>query len=105
MQVDAEEMRLGANRSYDAADHAHAGADAFARVAVSSGIFGAFPAAESVGTAVTQSHAHHITRMRGHATALGTLGDKAHRAASNFIEMEIGNAEALREVLWPTTQA
>ncbi|WP_264004787.1 DUF2563 family protein [Mycolicibacterium sphagni] len=105
MQVDVGEMRSGANRSYNAADRANDGANTLGRAAVNSGIFGDFAAAELFHSALSQTHAHHVNRMHGHCSLLGALGDKAHHAASGFSEMEERNTEAVREVLWPSTQA
>ena len=105
MRVDVDEMRSGANRSYNAADHANNGAGTLARAAVNPGIFGAFAAAEAFHSALSQTHTRHVNRMQDHCTSLGALGDKAHCAASEFSEMEASNTEAVREVLWPNTQA
>ncbi|KAA0110774.1 DUF2563 family protein [Mycolicibacterium sp. P1-5] len=105
MQVDVDEMRNGANRSYNAADRAHEGASALSRAAVTSGIFGDFEAAEAFHSALSRTHTHHVARMQDHCTGLGALGDKAHQAASGFGDMEERNTEAVREVLWPNTQA
>ncbi|BBY59104.1 DUF2563 family protein [Mycolicibacterium sarraceniae] len=105
MQVDVDKMRSGANRSYNAAYRVREGANALSRAAVASGIFGDFEAAEAFHTALIQTHTRHVTRMQDHSDGLGTLGDNAHRAASEFSEMEQRNTEALREVLWPSTQA
>ncbi|MCV7345201.1 DUF2563 family protein [Mycolicibacterium rhodesiae] len=105
MQVDLGEMRSGANRSYNAADRAQEGASALSRTAVAPGIFGAFETAEAFHSSLSQKHTHHVTRMADHSVGLGALGDKAHRAASGFSDMEELNTEAVREVLWPSTQA
>ncbi|WP_445168211.1 DUF2563 family protein [Mycolicibacterium sp. Dal123E01] len=105
MRVDVGEMRSGANRSYNAADRAREGAGALSRTAVTSGIFGDFDVAEAFHTALNTAHTRHVTRMVDHSDGLGGLGDKAHRAASEFSEMDERNTEALREVLWPSTQA
>ncbi|APE16893.1 DUF2563 family protein [Mycolicibacterium pallens] len=99
MQVDVDEMRSGANRSYNAASFAMEGADALSRVNPASGIFGAFPAAESFHGALSEAHSDHVKRLRHHENRLGVLGDKGHKTASVFVEMEERNAEALRSVL------
>jgi len=104
VQVDVEEMRSGANRSYNAAWLALEGADQLARARVGSSIFGDFTAAESFHTAVSQAHSNHVQQLRDHESRLGVLGDKAHKTASVFIEMEERNTQALRAVLWPDTQ-
>ncbi len=99
MQVDVGEMRSGANRSYTAASLAMEGADQLGRANPVSGIFGAFPAAESFHSALSEAHSNHIQRLRSHENHLGVLGDKGHKTASVFIDMEERNAEALRSVL------
>ncbi len=76
MQVDVDEMRSGANRSYNAASFAMEGADALSRVNPASGIFGAFPAAESFHGALSEAHSDHVKRLRHHENRLGVLGDK-----------------------------
>ena len=99
MQVDVDEMRSGANRSYNAASFAMEGADQLSRANPASGMFGDFPAAESFHTALTEAHSNHIERLRAHENHLGVLGDKGHKTASVFVDMEERNAEALRSVL------
>ena len=99
MEVDVGAMRSGANRSYTAARLAAEGADLLSRASVRPGIFGDFAAAESFHGALRQSHSNHIERLRDHEGRLGVLGDKAHTTASEFIEMEERNAQALRSVL------
>ena len=105
MQVDVDEMRSGANRSYSAAWLAAEGADQLSRASVTAGIFGDFAAAASFRAALSHAHGNHIGRLPDHESGLGVLGDKAHRTASVFVEMEERNAQALRAVLWPDTQA
>lgn len=105
MQVDIDEMRSGANQSYNAAWLAMEGADQLSRASVSAGIFGSFAAAESFHGAANQAHSNHVVRLCDHEARLGVLGDKAHKTASMFVEMEDRNAQALRAVLWPNTRA
>ena len=99
MQVDVEEMRSGANRSYNAASFAMEGADQLSRANVGASIFGDFPAAQSFHGALSEAHSNHVQRLRDHESHLGVLGDKGHKTASVFIDMEERNAEALRSVL------
>lgn len=105
MQVDVEVMRTGANRSYTAAGLADEGAQKLARRAVGSGIFGGFAAAGDFEGILSEAHSQHVERLRNHERRLGVLGDKAHVAASAFVDMERRNAEALRAVAWQLTQA
>ncbi|GAY14717.1 DUF2563 family protein [Mycobacterium sp. shizuoka-1] len=99
MRVDVDEMRAGAHRSYTAASFAMEGAEQLNRVTPASGIFGSFAAAESFHGALTEAHSNHVQRLRDHQNRLGVLGDKGHKTASAFVEMEERNAEALRSVL------
>jgi hypothetical protein len=99
VQVDVEEMRSGANRSYNAASFAMEGADQLSRASVGASIFGDFPAAQSFHGALSEAHSNHVQRLREHESHLGVLGDKGHKTASVFIDMEERNAEALRSVL------
>lgn len=92
-------MRSGANRSYRAAALAMQGADLLNRVSAASGIFGDFPAAESFHGALAEAHSNHIQRLRAHESLLGVLGDRGHKTASVFVDMEERNAEVLRSVL------
>jgi hypothetical protein len=99
VQVDVGEMRSGANCSYNAASFAMEGADQLSRANAAAGIFGDFPAAESFHGAISDAHSNHIQRLRQHENHLGVLGDKGHKTASVFVDMEERNTEALRSVL------
>jgi hypothetical protein len=105
VDVDLDEMRAGADRSYSASDFAADAVERLARGRFSSGIFGAFGAAESFHTTVGEAHSNHLRRMDAHQSNLGALGDKAHRTASAFRDMEDRNTAALRSVPWPITPA
>lgn len=105
MEIHVEVMRIGANRSYIAAGLADEGARVLARQTVGSGIFGGFAAAGDFEAILAGAHSQHVTRLRGHERGFGVLGDKAHVAASAFVDMEARNAEALRAVAWRITQA
>lgn len=105
MHVEVDEMRSGANRSYSATWLAIEGADQLSRASVTAGIFGDFATAESFHGVLSQAHSNHVGQLRDHENRLGVLGDKAHKTASVFVEMEERNAQALRAVLWPDTQA
>ena len=48
---------------------------------------------------MSEAHSNHIQRLRDHEGHLGVLGDKGHKTASVFLDMEERNAEALRSVL------
>ncbi|CAN5566689.1 hypothetical protein BH09ACT8_BH09ACT8_42940 [soil metagenome] len=98
MYVDPAGLRSGAGTSYTAADHAHQGAGALSRAAVDSGIFGDFAAARSFQQAAEAAHGRHVKVIKCHIDNLGTIGDKAHAAATSFVEMDDDNAERLGNV-------
>ena len=98
MHVDTENMRSGAQRSHQASDFAKDAADALSRVAVRTGIFGSFAAAQTFHTAVSDSHSNHLQSLRSRHTMLRSLGDRTQQTASIFDEMERRNASALRAV-------
>jgi len=95
MFVSPDGLRDGDNTSYQGADHADDGASTLARASVGSRIFGDFPAAAQFHQAVSDAHSHHTTRAAHHAERLGVLGDKAHRAAADFDDMESANKDRL----------
>lgn len=105
MNVDIDGLRAGADRSYRAADFAKDAADQLTGRTVNSGIFGSFEAAQAFHVATSTARSNHADALRGHERGLGVLGDKAHRTASAFSEMEDRNAAALRAVPWPATPA
>jgi hypothetical protein len=98
MYVDPHGLRSGANTSYTAADRAHEGASTLSRATAESGIFGDFAAARSFQQAVAAAHTRHVELIKNHSANLGTVGDKVHRAAATFTEMDDTNAERLGEV-------
>ena len=99
MQVDVEEMRSGANRSYSAAWLADEAAEHLSRMTLAANLFGAFPAARSFGAKLERTHRGQIDLLRRHQARLNTVGDNAHTAATAFEDMEDRNAEALHFVL------
>lgn len=104
MLVDVSEMRAGANHSYSASTMASEGVAALSRKTVAAGIFGGFDVADAFGAALHSALGQHLKQLRNHERRLGTFGDNAHVAASTFVEMDKRNSEALRAVLWSTTQ-
>ena len=99
MQLDVGAMRTGADRSYNAARLAMEGADQLSRASVSAGIFGGFVAAQSFCDALGEARSNHIERLLDHENRLGVLGDKAHKTASVFVDMQERNTQALRSLL------
>ncbi len=95
MFVSPDGLRNGANSTYQGADHADQGAATLSRASVGSSIFGDFPAAAQFHQAVSDAHSHHTTQASHHAERLSVLGDKAHRAAGDFDDMESTNQDRL----------
>ena len=98
MHVDTDQMRSGADRSYQAADFAKDAVDALSQAGVGSGIFGSFAAADLFTRTLTESHSNHLAHLRSHQSGLVDVGVTAHRTASVFDEMEQRNAAALRSL-------
>jgi hypothetical protein len=104
MRVDPDELRTGASQLYSAAELAEEGAGKLSQVMTGSGIFGSFAIADSFHAAISDAHGRHAARLGEHQRRLGTLGDKTHKAASEFVAMDERNSRVLREVLCPNTQ-
>lgn len=98
MFVDPHLLRRGGNDSHRAGGHAQEGTDHLARGPLSSGMFGAFEAAEAFHEAVVSAHTQHVTNLRAHHQALNAVGAKAHHAATNFTDMDDRNAAEMRAV-------
>lgn len=99
MHVDVEEMRCGAGLSYGAARLADEAVGVLSRATVAAGLFGAFPAAQNFGAMVGRAHRAQVDLLRNHESRLNSVGDKAHTAATAFVDMEQRNAQALHPVL------
>lgn len=104
MRFDPDELRSGANQLYDAAWLTQESADQLTHSTIGSEIFGSFAAAESFHNVMSAAHSDHVNRLLDRQKQLGTLGDKTHRTASVFVDMEERNTRALREVLCPNTR-
>lgn len=100
MRINTDELHAGANRLYDAAWLAQEGAGSLSQATASTGIFGSFAAADSFHAEVNTAHSSHIQRLVDHQRQLGTLGDKTHKTAAVFSDMEERNTQALQEVLY-----
>ncbi len=98
MHVNTDGLRGGANTSYNAADHAFEGANSLGRAGIGSSLFGEIPAAKSFHGAVSSAQDRHVEMINSHSERLGTVGDKAHRAAAEFTEMEAQNKARLDAV-------
>lgn len=105
MHVNTDGLRAGANTSYSAADHAYEGAGTLSRAGVNGSIFGDFAAATSFHRAVSGAHNRHTKLLSDNHEALGRIGDKAHRAASGFADMEDKNTDRLERLQWVNTPA
>ncbi|TGD88998.1 DUF2563 family protein [Mycolicibacterium sp. CH28] len=102
MQVDVEEMRSGANRSYNAAWLAMEGADQLSRTRVTAAIFGDFAAAEAFHGALggpRERRAPDQRQRRGsasHDSADGPAGPATcHRNRSDRHRRQPGRDTAL----------
>jgi hypothetical protein len=102
--VDVDEMRVGANASYNASALAGGGKHNLSRANVSAGMFGTFVIADSFLSGIRGARDQHMSRLGGHETRLADLGDNAHVAASSFVDMEARNKAALKAVAWPPTR-
>jgi Protein of unknown function (DUF2563) len=98
MFVDTGLLHSGANESHRAGGHAQDGAARLSRGPLVSGMFGEFAAAEEFHDAVHWAHAQHLRTLQAHQEALTAVGSKAHRAATEFTEMEARNAAEERAV-------
>jgi Protein of unknown function (DUF2563) len=96
--VDCTGLRSGANTSYTAADHASEGAGRLARAGMATSMFGDFAEARAFQQALSHAHSRHVELAGRQCTSLGTVGDKAHVAASKFIDMEEAHEAVLRAV-------
>jgi Protein of unknown function (DUF2563) len=100
MFVNTDLLHSGANESHRAGGHAQDGADQLSRGPLASGMFGAFPAAETFHEAVTAAHGQHVKALQAHQETLTGLGHKAHYAANEFTNMDERNAADERAVRW-----
>lgn len=98
MFVDPGLLHAGGTQSHRAGGHAQEAADQLSRGPLLSGMFGEFPAADEFHNAVSAGHAKHVQSLRVHQEALTAIGSKAHRAASEFTDMDERNAAKLRAV-------
>lgn len=95
MFLQIDEMRTGANTSYNASWLAMEGKQALSRATIAAGIFGDFADADEFHSGICDAHRRHVGRLQNTETRLGALGDQAHVAASAFADMEARNKAAL----------
>lgn len=98
MFVDTAKLHSGADTSYSASEHAHAGANHLAGSLPVPGMFGDFPDADDFHEALSNAHTHHVRSLQGHQERLNDVGVKAHSAASAFTAMDDHNASELRKL-------
>jgi hypothetical protein len=101
MFIDPMMLRLGADDSRRAGEHAQEGIDALRRGPLSACMFGEFAAAEAFHEAISSARAWHVTNMQAHRQALTALGSKSCRAAMGFTDMDARNAAEFRVTLSP----
>jgi hypothetical protein len=61
-------------------------------------MFGDFPAADDFHDIVSAAHAHHAKTLQAYQETLTGIGRKAHRAATEFVDMDERTAAELRAV-------
>ena len=98
MFVDPKTLHSGGDQSHRAGDHAQEAAGHLSRASVSSGMFGGFPAAEDFHDAVSLAHGQHVKKLQGHQETLTGIGSRAHRAATEFVDMDERGAAKLEAV-------
>jgi Protein of unknown function (DUF2563) len=98
MFVDPKLMHSGGNQSYRAGEHAQDAAGHLSRAPLLSGMFGGFPAADEFHDAVSEAQAQHVKTLQAHQETLAAVGAKAHRAATEFVEMDERGAAKLQAV-------
>ncbi len=98
MFVDPKTLHSGGDQSHRAGDHAQEAAGHLSRASLPSGMFGEFPAAEDFHGIVSAAHAQHTKILQAHQEALSGIGKKAHRVATEFVDMDERGAAELRAV-------
>jgi hypothetical protein len=98
MFVDPKTLHSGGDQSHRAGDHAQEAAGHLSRASLSSGMFGEFPAADDFHDAVGVSHGQHVKKLQAHQETLTGIGSRAHRAATEFVDMDDRGAAKLQAV-------
>ncbi|BAX93105.1 DUF2563 family protein [Mycobacterium shigaense] len=98
MFVNPQLLHSGGHQTHRAADHAQDAANHLSRAALPSGMFGDFPAADDFHNIVSAAHAHHAKTLQAHHETLNGIGRKAHRAATEFVDMDERNAAELQAI-------
>lgn len=99
MRVDPAKLHSGATGSFQASEHAQAGANHLSGASPVAGIFGDFAEADDFFTALSAAHTHHVQSLQNHQETLNDVGTRAHRAGYAFTAMDERGAEELRELL------
>ncbi|ORA77967.1 hypothetical protein BST28_16330 [Mycolicibacter kumamotonensis] len=103
MHVNPHVLRIGANVSDDAGQHADTGAQRLGLAGVTTGIFGDFDAAHSFHAALGTAKDGHRDALRNHHQNLTGIAQNVRTAATAFTRMDNHNAELLRDITGPGT--
>jgi hypothetical protein len=98
MRVDTAMLHSGAAGSFQAGEHAHAGANHLSAAPPAAGIFGDFPDADAFHEALSAAHAQHVTSLHDHQQSLNDVGEWAHHAGYSFTAMDERNTSELRKL-------
>lgn len=96
MFVDTDLLRCGAQFSGSAGEIAQRGAERFAAVELTSGIFGDFDAAHGLDRTLRRARQTHVAAMQDQGAGLAVLADKATSAAAVFVRQDEVNGAGVR---------
>lgn len=95
IEVDVDQLHMGARRCGDAAETARNGANQFGAKGPSAGIFGDFAEAADFHATVTASHQGHVDLLHSHHEALSDIGEKGHAAGRRFLAADESGADTI----------
>jgi uncharacterized protein DUF2563 len=98
MRVDTAMLHSGAAGSFQAGEHAQAGANHLSSALPAAGMFGDFPGADEFHEALSAAQTQHISSLQNHQQSLSDVGAWAHRAGYSFTAMDERSASELREL-------
>lgn len=98
MDVSVDQIRSGADRTYQAAAFADDAAQRLSAGVAGGPLFGEFPAADAFHRALTAAHSNHERGLAGQRDRLGALADTALTTGVAFVAMDERNAAALRDL-------
>ncbi|BBX23742.1 hypothetical protein MTER_31530 [Mycolicibacter terrae] len=98
MHVNPQVLRIGANVSDDAGQHADTGSQRLGLAGVATGIFGDFDAAHTFHAALGSAKDGHRDVLRAHHHNLTGIAENVRTAATAFTRMDDHNATLLRDI-------